>query len=1006
VDYNFDVRPILADRCFLCHGPDEGSRKADLRLDLPGSALESGVLEPGEPEESELVRRITARDKSKMPPASSRLTLSPSEIETLRQWVAQGAEFKPHWAFQPSARSIPAPEVSNPSWANGPIDRFILARLDREGLKPAPAASREDWLRRASIDLTGLPPSPEETDRFLGDDSPTAFEAAVDRFLESNRFGERMALEWLDVARYADSFGYQSDADTNVWPWRDWVVRAFNTNLPYDLFLTWQIAGDLLPNATREQRLATAFNRLNRMTGEGGSIPEEWRNEYVSDRVHTFGTAAMALTFECSRCHDHKYDPLTMSDYYALGAFFNNIDEWGTYDSASYRPSPTLTLPTPAQEQAIAERALAVKRAEESLARTAEEREPSFLDWMKEHARPTPIPGLRGSYSLDALEGASLPNSVDAKTPGKTSAVNRLVPGKLGQALHFSGDDPAEFQAGPLRVDRGLPFSIAFWMKLDASPPGAIVFHREAGTDAGFHGAELTLDEGRLQFALVRFWRGNALIVRARDPFPLKTWAEVGLSYDGSGKAAGVALYRDGKPVAVEVVRDKLTKDTQVRAPGFVFGERFRSVGLKGGLLDEVRLFDRALTPIEIAHLHDGRAIFEALRRDDAETLRSYYLAAFDPEVAKALLTLQEARLALFEAQTAVEEIMTMEEMPERRQAFILARGAYDAPRDRPVERGTPSALPPFPDRAPRDRLGLALWLTDPDHPLTARVAVNRYWQLFFGRGIVATTENFGLQGAIPTHPELLDWLARNFITSGWDVKALCKMIALSSTYRQRSSASASTRERDPNNAFLSRGPSQRLSAEMLRDQALFVSGLLVDKPGGPPVKPSQPPGLWKGQNAFLPEYVADQGDNAHRRSLYTFWRRTSPPPNMLAFDAPSREICVVRRQPTSTPLQPLVLLNDPQFVEAAVALAARTLREEAPSVEDRLAMAFRRVTTRRPSEKERALLVDLHRTQRAAFYLAATMSTKWADIDPVDLAAMAATTSVILNLDAAVTAR
>lgn len=1013
VDYNFEVRPILSDRCFLCHGPDERARKAGLRLDLPESALDAGVIEPGLPDESELVLRIKSTGKTQMPPKSSHLALSASEIETLRRWVQEGAEYKPHWAFLPPPRTVPLPIVSNPSWPTGTIDRFILERLDREGLKPAPEAPREDWLRRVTLDLTGLPPTPEEADAFLGDSSAKALDKVVDRLLGSNRFGERMALEWLDVARYADSFGYQADGDTNVWPWRDWVIKAFNDNLPYDQFLAWQVAGDLLPGATREQRLATAFNRLHRMTNEGGSIPEEWRNEHVSDRVQTFGTAMLGLTFECTRCHDHKYDPLTMSDYYGLGAFFNNIDEWGTYDSAGFRPSPTLPLPTSEQQSTVAGLAEKVQRAEQALRQAEDDQAPAFLQWLAREGRSAEIPGLVGAFDLDSRDADKLPNAVDPKTPGTTSAANATVPGKSGEALRFSGDDPAEFKVGQAPVDRGTPFSLAFWLKRPESLTDAIICHREAGTDTGFHGAELTLDGGKARFALVRFWPGNALAVRTVEALPADRWVHLGLSYDGSGKATGVQFTRDGQAAAVEIVRDDLTKNVQVSVPGFVFGERFRSVGLKGGLIDEIKIFDRALSRVELAHLHDGESLAEAILSDDREALRPYYLGTVDLVVAEAREALRKARQALFAAETSVNEIMTMAEMPEPRPAHILARGAYDAPKDRPVGRLTPEALPPFPKEAPRDRLGLARWLTDPDHPLTARVAVNRYWQLFFGRGIVASTENFGLQGSLPSHPALLDALARQFIEIGWDVKALCKSIVLSATYRQRSLADASLLERDPENALLARGPGQRLSAEMIRDQALFTSGLLVEDIGGPPVKPSQPPGLWKGQNAFLPEYVADKGPAAHRRGLYTFWRRTSPPPNMMAFDAPSREVCVVRRQPTNTPLQPLVLLNDPQFVEAAIALGNRVDSEG--STEKKLERAFRLVVTRRPTEKELALLLGLYKSQRDGFgrdlekaraYLAAGPAPGSADTDLADRAAMAVIAGVILNLDAALTVR
>jgi hypothetical protein len=1015
VDYNFQIRPLLADRCLVCHGPDEKNRKAKLRLDVPAVAYARRAVVPGKPEESEVIRRITADDSEHMPPRKSNLTLSPDEIDLIRRWIAEGAEYKPHWAFVPLPDVIPVPAVADATWPAGPLDHFILARLEREGLRPSPAAPREEWIRRVTFDLTGLPPEPADVDAFLGDDSPRAYEKVVDRLLASPHFGERLAMDWLDVARYADSFGYQADGDSNVWPWRDWVIAAFNRNLPFDQFLTWQVAGDLLPNASREQRLATAFCRLHRMTNEGGSIPEEFRNEYVSDRVHTFGTAFLGLTLECTRCHDHKFDPLTMKDYYGLGAFFNSIDEWGTYDSAAFRPTPTLSLPTPDQERALAAATKEVEAREARLREVKAGREPAFREWLARTDPSPDVPGLVGHYPLDRLEtNNQLANLAGDKAPGSTAPANALVPGRLGQALRFTGDDPVNFPA-PGAVDRTTPFTASFWLRTPAVLKQGIVFHRQAGTDTGFHGTELSFDDGRLFFALVRFWPGNAIAVRTRAVLPAQEWVHVAVSYDGSGRAAGLRVHLDGRPAEVDVVRDRLTKDLQAGGAGLTFGERFRSTGLKDCLLDEVRIFNRALTDVEVAQVHDGRALTEALARKDEGALRPYYLAAIDPEAAKARDDLRQVRQRLFAAQTGVFDIMTMEELPQPRPAYILARGNYDAPKDRPVGRDTPAFLPAFPAGAPRNRLGLARWLTDPHHPLTARVAVNRYWQLFFGRGIVATAENFGTQGALPTHPDLPDWLARDFISSGWDVKALCKKIVLSSTYRQRSAAAPGLRERDPDNRLLTRGPSRRLSAEMLRDAALSAGGLLVEKIGGPPVKPYQPPGMWHGMNAFLPEYVPDKGEGLYRRSMYTFWRRTSPPPDMLAFDAPSREVCVARRQATSTPLQPLVLLNDPQFVEAARALGERLLREGGASLDEKLSGAFRRAATRRPTERELRLLVELFREQLALFrkdpagaqkYLKTGDRPPAPGLDPAELAAATATAGAILNLDAAVTIR
>ncbi len=825
-----------------------------------------------------------------------------------------------------------------------------------------------------------------------------------------------MALEWLDVARYADSFGYQSDEDSFLWPWRDWVIDAFNQNLPYDQFIVWQVAGDLLDKPTRSQRLATAFNRLHRMTGEGGSIAEEYRNENVSDRVHTFGTAFLGLTFECARCHDHKYDPFTSKDYYGLGAFFNSIDEWGTYDHSQFRPTPTLMLPSADQEKTLAELGKKVAALQVRLAEVEKNRQEAFQQWLAQPDLQPLVPGLVGHYPLDQLQsGNRLENLADPKRPGSTTAGNALAPGKVGQALRFSGDDGATFPGCLKSVERWQPFTTTFWLQVPEVMKQGIVFHSSRGTDTGFHGLECTFDDGRLFLGLIRFWPGNAIAVRTHDQLPAKKWVHVTASYDGSGTASGLQIYIDGTPAKTEIVRDRLYKNLDVAGQALVFGERFRTVGLKGGLLDDLHIFDRALTDLEIAQVYAGKSLAAALERKDVEALRPYYLEAVDAETAKARAELQKARQQFFDAQNAVFEIMTMEEMPQPRQAYVLARGNYSAPKDRPVDRQTPPALTAFPKDAPKNRLGLARWLTEPQHPLTARVAVNRYWQMFFGRGIDATAENFGLQGAAPTHPELLDWLARDFIDSHWDVKAFCKQIVLSATYRQRSAVPLKERERDPDNLLLARGPSRRLSAEMLRDAFLADSGLLVRKIGGPPVKPYQPPGLWKGQNGFLPEYVPDKGDGLYRRSFYTFWRRTSPPPNMLAFDAPGREVCAVRRQSTSTPLQPLVLLNDPQFVEASRGLGERMLREGGASLDARLVFAFRLAATRKPTDAEVELLRELYQRQLDLFRKDPDAAQKLLRVgdhrapmgmDPAELAAAAVTANVILNLDAALMIR
>jgi Protein of unknown function (DUF1549)/Planctomycete cytochrome C len=566
LDYNFQIRPLLADRCYKCHGPDERQRKGGFRLDTADGLRDAGVIVPGKPEESELYQRIRATGRKQMPPRKSNLSLSKDEIALLRRWIAEGVEYKPHWAFLPVPKSVPPPTVSDPRWPASPLDYFVLARLDHEGLKPSSPASREEWLRRVTFDLTGLPPTIAETDAFLSDSSPRAFEKVADRLLASPHFGERMAQDWLDLARYADSFGYQADGDTLVWPWRDWVVEAVNSNLPYDQFLTWQLAGDLLPNATRKQRLATAFCRLHRMTNEGGSIPEEFRNEYVSDRVQTFGTAFLGLTVECCRCHDHKYDPLTMKDFYGLGAFFNSIDEWGTYDNSHFRPTPTLLLPTTEEQRSLAAGGKNVEACAAHLRAVEQSREPAFRTWLARSDLKPELPGLVGYFPFDRLgPNNQLENLADSKNPGSTSPANTLVPGKVGKAIRFTGDDPVTLPKVIGSLDRMQPFSVAFWLQAPQVMKEGIVFHRESGTDTGFHGAELSFDDGRLCFAFVRFCRATPWRFAPRRRYRLSsgcTWPSRTTARAMRRACGSTWTARRPRPTSFAIV------STRIRRPG------------------------------------------------------------------------------------------------------------------------------------------------------------------------------------------------------------------------------------------------------------------------------------------------------------------------------------------------------------------------------------------------------------------------------------------------------
>ena len=1018
VEYNRDIRPILSDKCFQCHGPDSGTREADLRLDVRDAAVKAGAIIPGDAKKSEAIKRIHETDPDDvMPPPESPRQLTDADREILAKWIEQGAEYQPLWSFVPLPESVVLPEKRS-DWVKNEIDHFVAASHTAASLQAAPEASRERWLRRAAIDLTGLPPARADLDAFLTDSAPEARETAVDRLLASPRYGEKMAVGWLDVARYADSFGYQSDLETHAWPYRDWVIRAFNANLPWDQFMTWQIAGDLLPDPTRDQLIATAFNRIHRKTQEGGSVEAEFRQEGISDRVHTFGSAFLALTFECTRCHDHKYDPLTMNDYYSMGGFFNSIDEWGLlHGTGTIQPHPLLPLTTPEQDKQIAERKAAISAAEQAISVKISAAEAAFQTWL---ASPTAaLADLSGSYDLDQREQEGFTNTADAGRPALSSDRNKLVPGKRGQALSFTGDDPLSLGNHGV-VNQEDTFSVAFWLKPGKPTKRALVFHNSAGYDSNYNGFELVLEDGKLRWMFAREWPGNCIAVRSGLAFPVGEWTHIVASYDGSSKANGLKISINGKEDLSEVVRDQLTKNPG-SGSAFTFGERPRDAGLRNGAVDDIRIFTRPLTVLEVTALHEEKSLADVLvatPRDERglTSLRSYYFSAIDPGMRSATADLKQTRQALTQLIDGIPELPVMREMNEARPARILARGEYGHPEGDPLPRSTPGFLPPFPNNQPTNRLGLARWLTEPDHPLTGRVQVNRVWQHFFGRGLVFTSENFGSQGEAPSHPELLDWLARDFISHGWDMKRLCRQIVLSATYSQDSKASLELRKKDPANIQLARGPSKRLGGEDLRDQALVLAGLLQSTVGGPPARPYLPESAhWKVLNSFLPEYQRDPAPDIYRRSLYTFWRRTAPPPGMLAFDVPGRDVCTVRRQQTNTPLQPLVMLNDPQFVEASRGLAIRMMREGGADFSSRARWVFREVLGRNATDQENDVLEKLHASQleifrkdpaQADLYLKVGDLAAPPAIPAVDLAAATVLANAILNLDEAITLR
>lgn len=976
--FDRDIQPILSDKCFSCHGPDAESRAADLRLDTYTGATELAIV-PGRPGDSELVARIFSDDDEyRMPPPSANLTLSIDQKKLLRQWILEGAGYTDHWAFQSLPKAVPIPDVGDSQWPRSELDRFVLHRLQEEALEPSSRAEPLRLLRRLSFDLTGLPPTPadiEEFERMAKVDLQAAINSAVERSLASPSYGEHMAVAWLDAARYADSHGYQSDQLNTQWPYRDWVVRAFNQNLPYDKFITWQLAGDLLPNPTTDQLLATAFNRIHRMTNEGGSIAEEWLVENAADRVHTVGTAMLALTLECSRCHDHKYDPIAQRDYYAFSAFFNSIDESGMYDRSDKVPSPTILLPNDAQAAALREADKKVAEAEAEKAAAVKAGERRFNEWLERARANTTVKAeipnqqLHLTFEEDLYENEKRTSS-DNDVKRSTHAT--LVEGVAGHAVKFDGDHGIVLTE-VFHIDRWDAFSLDFWIRDTAQNPlPVVVVQRTRGMDVGYNGFDVTLANGILDVRLFRDWPGNGLGVRALEPVIANKWQHLTVTYDGSSRTCGLRLYLNGQEVPTKVLRDRVLKSVAQVGNGegyFTLGERLRDRGFRNGEMDELRIFDRAITEIEVSQLHDGESIAHALHDSTShlDMLRAYYFSAIDPPARNADRNLRDIRKMRVEAEEPIQEVSVMRELDEQRPTYILARGRYDAPKNdaNRVERDVfHEILPPFHADAPRNRLGLAQWMTDPDHPLTARVFVNRIWTNFFGRGLVTTLENFGRQGEAPSHPELLDWLARDFVEHSWDIKRLCRKIVLSATYQQNSRLTQELQARDPENCLLARGPSGRLAAEEIRDLALAASGLLVPKVGGPPVSPYQPgQDLWQESNSMSPPYKQSTGDGLYRRSIYSVWKRTVPLPNMLSFDSPTREVCVVSRSRTNTPLQALVLLNDVQFVEAARVLAESVAKAQT-TMDARITEAFLRLTGRRPDSAELQLLTDVYNVQ------------------------------------------
>ena len=1007
VDFNRTIRPILSGICFKCHGPDQEERKGGLRLDLREDALqklESGAraIIPGKPDDSELIRRILSTDDAdRMPPPDSQHQLTDRDRAALRQWIAEGAEYRQHWSFRPVQRPA-LPAVQNANWPRNGIDRFVLAGLESAGLQPAQEADRTTLIRRVTLDLTGLPPTLQEVDEFVADQRADAYERLVDRLMSTSQYAERLTVDWLDAARFADTNGYHIDNGRDMSRWREWVIESFAKNRPYDQFTIEQLAGDLLPNATLSQKIASGFNRNHMINFEGGAIPEEYHMAYIVDRVNTTSTVFMGLTVGCAQCHDHKYDPLTQKEYYQLYAFFYNVPENGL-DGRTGNAVPLVKAPTAEQQQRIdalqaQAEAIEVKLAAPHAQLDAEQREweqsamkTPVVEWST--LEPVELKSTGGATFKKEGDGAIQVEGANAATDRYTARV-QVNPSQVTALRLEVLTDPSLTAGGPGRSGNGNLVLTDVRVQLNG-PAGAAP-------------APLKWRAASADFSQTDFPVGNAI-----DEKPQTGWAihpEVGKSH--------AAIFEFAAPLMLEAATPlTITLD---------FGSQYAQ--------HQAGRFRLAVTDAAMPHgqkplpenIQQIAALAPADRSpDQQQALRTYYRANISAEAKRWHAELAAVRDQRAQLDKAVPSAMVMQEMTPARETRLLIRGQYDKKGD-PVVAAVPASLPQLPADAPANRLGLAQWLVSPEHPLMSRVTVNRYWQLVFGAGLVRTSDDFGSQGDLPSHPELLDWLAAEFIqpeatdAARWDVKSLLRLMVTSATYRQQSAVTRELLAKDPENRLLARGARHRLQVEFIRDQALFVSGLLDRRIGGPSVSPYQPAGLWEelmsradGKNWTAQEYSQSHGPDLYRRTMYTFWKRTCPPPSLTTFDAPDRETCTVRRARTNTPLQALVLMNDPTYVEASRKLAERIMLEGGPAIEDRLRFAFRTVLSRQPKPQEVSVLKTVYTQQLDRFkqqpaqvekLLKVGEAPRNEQLDTAELATWATLSSVLLNLDETVT--
>jgi hypothetical protein len=983
ISFNQSIQPILSENCYPCHGPDPGARKAKMRLDRGEFAFaphdKSGpAIIAGQADKSPLVRKIEAKNpKDRMPPPEAHKTLKPEQIALLREWVKQGAVYEEHWSFlAPKPQAVP--DVKQKQWVRNAVDNFVLARLEKEGLRSSPEADRRSLIRRVTYDLTGLPPNPQEVEAFVADGLPDAYEKVVDRLLASPRYGEHRAHYWLDVARYGDTHGLHTDHYRSIWPYRDYVIRAYNENKHFDQFVREQLAGDMLPDKTLDTIVASAYVRAGISTAEGGTLSEELRVNLKRERTEAYSAAFLGLTAGCANCHDHKFDPIMQKDFYQLTAFFNNLTEYPSNDERKEWP-PFVMVPK-SEDRAAYDSTLAKRTTLERQIhdRRAQARQLISV-WLAQSERaPRAVSADRLVVRLRFDEGKDDEFWDSASGVKRKFATATGVPVVWGEGTWFW---PYMRMEGSTRLelpdvgdeDGSKAFTVTSWVQphlrplepKDENKPDGVILSRAEATQDG-RGWQLATSKGKLAFVLAHKLPDEAIQVETKEKvLAVGRWNHVAAAYDGSRKASGVTLYVDGQPQEVVVVKDALKDSTSTSAP-LEFGRLHPDADpLRQTGFQDFRFYQRAISGEEARRLPYEDYVSEVVRKpiaewseDELHTVSEYYFAELDEPTPALKAKIPALNGELDRLSEDGDIVIVSEEAPTLAYADVLTRGAFGARKER-VRPGVPHFLPGLPKGAELDRLTLAEWTVSPANPLTARVTVNRMWSELFGAGLVETTEDFGIMGGQPSHPELLDWLALDFREHNWDVKRFYKQLVMSATYRQAARATPEQIEKDPKNRLLAHGPRFRMDGEMLRDTALATSGLLVEKIGGPSVKPYQPAGVWEAgshQNSDTKSYVQDHGDALYRRSLYTFWKRMATMPNMDALDDPVRDASCTRRQRTDTPLQALVLMNDPQWLEASRRLAERLIHES-PNAETRLDELGEILLARPWEPKEKAAL-------------------------------------------------